>query len=115
MAAPKKPEQKKVEEKPVVAAAPQQVEVVVPVEVVPFNTNKSPTARNVLHVRCGATTQIGAFGSSLDAVKHKMEMELRPDLGGVLVSVNLGGKDKEYLIPFGSIAHIELEPEDGAR
>lgn len=74
-----------------------------------FNGNKEPKAMNVLHVRCISPAQIGALGSSLDAKRGGLEMELRPDLGGVLVSLNLGGKEREYLIPMANIAHIELE------
>lgn len=75
-----------------------------------FNGNKDPKAMNVLHVRTTSPAQIGALGSSLDAKRNSLEMELRPDLGGVLVSTNiLNGKEREFLVPFANIAHIELE------
>ena len=72
---------------------------------------KAPKARTVIHVRTHVTTQIGAFGSSLDASKNNLKMELRPDLGGVLVCANFNGKEREFLVPFSIIAHSELAVE----
>lgn len=92
--------------KPLKDAPPAKIPEVVP----EFNANRDPKARVVLHVRCQNSTQIGAFGSSLDAARHQLEMELRPDLGGVLVSANLGGKEREFLVPTAACSHIELEP-----
>lgn len=73
---------------------------------------KTPAGHyRVEHLRLSASVQIASIAFSLDVARSKdvgLEMELRPDLGGVLVSLVLSQQRETFLVPNSIIVHARL-------